>query len=166
MEHWYTLYTKPRKEYTVRDLLQGRGLEHYLPVLRTLARRHGRPCREKPFFPRYLFARLDPEVIPLSTTIWSQGMTGIVSFGGQPAIVPDQVIHWLKMRLAQVNGEDYHDGLPLLPDTRVRLIDGPLAGMEALFDRRLSGADRARVLVQLLGRLTATEVPIHWLKHI
>ena len=165
MEHWYTLYTKPRKEYTVRDLLQGRGIENYLPALKPPGRRRG-ACREKPFFPRYLFARLDLEVIPLSSINWSQGMTGVVAFGGQPAVVPDDVIHWLRARLAQVNGEDYHDGLPLLPDTPVRLIDGPLAGMVALFDRRLSGADRARVLIQLLGRLTATEVPIHWLKHI
>ena len=38
--------------------------------------------------------------------------------------------------------------------------------MEAIFDHRLSGEDRARVLVQLLGQITACEIPLSWLEQI
>jgi transcription antitermination factor NusG len=166
VEHWYTLHTKPRKERMVRDLLSGRGIESYLPMLKPRHRCGSTARCEKPFFPRYLFARLDLQVIPMSSVNWSQGMTSVVSFGGQPAVVPDGVIHWLRARLAQANGEDYHDGLPLVPNTPMRVVEGPLAGMEAIFDRRLSSAGRARVLIQLLGQLTTAELPIDWLRHI
>ncbi len=166
LEHWYTLHTQPRKEHAVRELLQNRGIEAYLPVLPPPRRRPSRPGRERAFFARYLFARLDFSQVPLSSINWLQGMTGVVSFGGEPAEVPDGVIRWLRARLAQADAGEYHRGLVLKPDARLRVTAGPLRGMEAIFERRLSAEDRARVLVQLLGRITACEIPLDWLEQI
>lgn len=165
MAHWYTLHTQPRKEIAVRDLLQYRGIETYLPLLVNLKQRPSRR-RERPFFARYLFARLDLAQVPLSSINYMQGMTSVVSFGGEPAEVPEEVIEWLRKRLDHAEAGDYHRGLPLVPNSRLRVIEGPLKGMEAIFERRLSAQDRARVLIQLLGRITACEIPLEWLAQI
>ena len=160
MEHWYALHTKPRKEHQVHVYLAGRGIQTYLPMLTVASKRSPRRRREEPFFARYLFARVDLSQIPLSSLNWMPGMDRVVSFGGQPAPVPDAVIRWLDRRLGQMDGCVCLGGLPLQPNDRVRIVSGPLRGVEALFDRKLSSEDRARVLVDLLGRLTACEIDL------
>ncbi len=166
MEHWYALQTQRHKECFVRDVLEHRGIEAYLPALPLPGKRAAAQRREQPFFARYLFARLDLSRVALSSIAWCQGMTGVVCFGGQPAIVEDGVIRWLKVRLAQIAGGDLYGGLPFVPDTRLRIVAGPLRGMEAIFERRLSSEDRASVLVQLLGRLTTCDIPLGWLAQV
>ena len=167
MEQWYAVHTKPRKENQVRDYLASRGIETYLPVFPGSARLRRTVLRQEPFFARYLFAHLDLFQVPLSSVNWAPGVTRLVCFGGQPAVVREEVVLWLRHRLARgVNTDHDHKGLPLRPNDRLRVIAGPLRGMEAIFDQRLSADDRARVLVQLLGRLTACEIPLAWLERI
>ncbi len=166
MQHWYAVHTKPRKEAHVREFLEGQGFEVYLPAVEVPSKRRPRQRRAQPFFARYLFVRLDPAVVPLSSVNWAQGVSSVVTFGGEPAIVQDEVVRWLQKRLANLDpGEFFHGPLPQ-PNERVRVMAGPLQGMEAIFDRRLSAEDRARVLIELLGRLTACEVPLEWLERI
>jgi transcriptional antiterminator RfaH len=159
---WYAVHTKPRKERQVRCYLESRGIEAYLPTLPVPSRRRPREAREEPFLARYLFAHLDLRSVPLSSINWSPGVNRVVSFGGEPAVVPDAVIAWLGRRLVR----GYDKGLPLRPNDRLRITAGPLKGLEAIFDRRLSSEDRARVFVEILGRLTSCEVPLAWLERI
>jgi len=163
---WYAVHTKPRKEQQVRISLESRGIETYLPALRVVCNRRSQRVRYEPFFARYLFAHLNLLRVPLSSVNWSPGVDRVVSFGGQPAVVRDELIQWLKDRLAQSETSEYHKGLPLRPNDRLRVTTGPLKGMEAIFDRRLSAEDRARVFIDLLGRLTACEVPLAWLERV
>ncbi|HOG46259.1 MAG TPA: transcription termination/antitermination NusG family protein [Anaerolineae bacterium] len=160
MERWYTLHTKPHKEYLVRDLMAQRGITAYLPLLQHEGR------RAEPFFARYLFVRLDLAQVALSSLDWAPGVTRVVSFGGQPATVPDGVIQWLQDRLAHTNSREFYKRLPLRPNDRLRVVAGPLRGMEALFERRLSGEERARVLVEIMGRLTSCEIAMQWLERV
>ncbi len=166
MEHWYAVHTKPRKEAQVRDFLEGQGLETYLPIIEVPNKRYPREKRALPFFARYLFVHLDSTIVPLSSVNWAQGVTGIVTFGGEPAIVQPDIILWLKRRVSEMDEAGYYNGPLPQPNDRVRVTEGPLQGMEAIFDRRLSSEDRARVLIELLGRLTACEVPLSWLERL
>jgi len=166
MKHWYALHTKPRKEHMVRDLLEDRGIEAYLPVLRATSTQHLRKRRDKPLFTRYLFAHMDLTDVPLSSLNWTPGVTRVVSFGGQPTVVQEEVIHWLKDRLARMDAKDYYRGLPLRAGDRLRVTTGPLKDMEVIFRRRLSSMDRAQVLVDILGRLTACQIGIGCLDRV
>jgi len=166
VEVWYALHTKPRKEYQVRDLLESRGMETYLPVLKVTCKGHLRKRREKPFFARYLFARMDLTSVPLSSVNWAPGVTRVVSFGGQPAVVQDEILQWLKDRLARIDSRDYHQGLPLRRGDRLRVKTGPLKDMEVIFERPLSSEDRAQVLIEMLGRLTACQIDLHCLERM
>jgi transcriptional antiterminator RfaH len=150
---WLALYTKPFKEYKVRNLLSGRGIEVYLPEI-TVQQRSGR--KNKPFFPHYLFARLDPSSGVIADVRWTPGLRYIVRAGNRPVPVPDEVVEHIRRRLAKMGvvrpEERFKEG------DLVRIGRGPLQGLEAIFDRRLSAEGRVRVFLQLVNRLVATEL--------
>jgi transcriptional antiterminator RfaH len=165
-KHWYAVHTKPHQEHTVQDVLVNRGIETYLPVLKPSRIRPPREAHPKPFFPSYLFACLDLTRVPMSSINWTPGVNRLVSFGGQPALVAAEVLHWLKHRLAQIDERDYHHGLPLQPGDRLRLVKGPLKDVEAIFEQRLSSPQRVRVLIEILGRLTPCQINLQDLERI
>jgi len=159
MEHWYALYTKPHKERHVSSLLESRGLETYLPSVPV--RKNDRR-RVKPFFSCYLFARFDPsEAFP--SIQWTPGLRRILSFGGQLAVVPDEVVSSIRKRLAKVDELSYSTHR-FRPGDRVTVTSGPFKDFEAIFDRSLSSRERARVLVEFLGRWTSCEVSLDCLE--
>lgn len=159
---WYAVHTKPHRERQVQAMLQSRGIHTYLPLLAG----HGSGSPGKPFFSCYLFAHLDLQCVALSSINWAPGVNRVVSFGGRPAVVPDEVVDWLQRRLARLDPRDFYRGQPLHPGDRLRVTKGPLKGMEAIFDQRLSAGDRARVFVEILGRLTACQIELRDLERL
>lgn len=166
MRSWYVLHTQPHKERLVRDVVLGRGIQVYLPLVVQASSLRARRRREEPFFARYLFVRFDPQVTPPSSLHWMQGVTRLVSFGGEPAVVPDSVIAWLQERLdAQSRScSPYADTFKA--NDRLRITTGPLAGLEVIFDRRLSSQNRARVFIEFMGRLHACNIPLDSLERV
>ena len=81
---------------------------------------------------------------------WMPGATGLVSFGGQPASMPDAMIWAIRNRVEQINtsGGEQLEGLK--PGDTVVIQGGAFDGYEAIFDRKLSGNERVRVLLTLL----------------
>lgn len=152
MQHWHVLFTKPRKEAQVYEQLTQKEIEGYLPLLPPQGRRRS----PRPLFPRYLFACIDPSSVSPRTVRWLPGLTSIVSFGGEYAVVNDVVIEHIKRRLAEQKEQMRS---PFRRGERVRLpADHPLSGLEATFEQALSGGARARILVEFLGRLAHGEV--------
>lgn len=154
MKHWYALYTKPKKEHQVDALLRGQGIETYLPTVRRKVRRRDRPDRVV-YFPCYLFAHLDFEVTPCSSIAWMPGVRRIVSFGKQPAIVADEMVQLIRRRLESIEETGYHR---LKQGDRVRIQVGPLRDLEAVFDQPLSQESRVRILLDVMGRMTAVDI--------
>lgn len=154
MERWYALYTKPKKEHQVDALLREQGIETYLPTVRRKVRRRDRPDRVV-YFPCYLFALLDFTVVPHSSIAWMPGVRRIVSFGDQPAIVADEIVKLIRRRLDDYEEIGYRR---LRQGDRVRITSGPLRDLEAVFDRPLSAADRVRILLDVVGRMTPVEI--------
>ncbi len=160
---WFALYSKPHKEYFVRDHLGRQGIEVYLPeVSVAYPRRERRPA--KPFFPHYLFARLDPLDARMADLRWTPGLRAVVSANGQPVPVPDDVISLLRQRLATM--APLREREPFREGERVRVTSGPFEGLEAVFDRRLSPQGRARVFLQLISRWVAAELDIEDLQPV
>lgn len=157
MEHWYALYTKPKKEHQVNTYLQGQGIVTYLPTEKRKIRRRDRPD-DVVFFPCYLFARLDLETRPRSSLDWMPGVRRIVSLGDQPAPVPDDLVALIQARLRDKSADKSGGYGEFKPGDRVRIVGGPLHDLDAIFDRPASGAERVRVLLDVMGRLTPVEV--------
>lgn len=154
MDHWYALYTKPKKEYQVDSFLRGKGFETYLPTVARRVRRRDRPSHQV-FFPCYLFARLDLTRVPRSSIDWMPGVRRIVGFGGAPAIVPDEMVNLVRDRLSEY---DENPAGPFRKGDRVRIVSGPLRDLEAVFDSPLSAADRVCILLDVMGRLTPVAI--------
>jgi transcription antitermination factor NusG len=85
---WYALHTRHQHEKMVAQNLASKGFETFLPLYATT---HNWKDRTKalslPLFPSYVFLKggLGRRLHIVTTP----GIHGIVSFGGQPAIIPD-----------------------------------------------------------------------------
>ena len=163
MTAWYALHAKPHKERQVEAMLKARGIHVYFPTIPVPPRR-GRPAF-RAFFPRYLFVQTAIDEVGLWTLHYAPGTAGVVMFGGVPARIDDAVIAALKERLARLqpsnragNGMVDERGEIVEPGDRVAITAGPLADLDAVFERRLSPAGRARVLIHLLQRWTSVEL--------
>jgi len=154
MDRWYALYTKPKKEHQVNTCLRGQGFETYLPTVRRKTPRRDRPERVV-YFPCYLFARLDFTMVPRSSIAWMPGVRGIVSAGDQPVVVADEIVALIRSRL---EGIEMVGSMDLRPGDRVRITSGPLQDLEAVFEQPMSAANRVRILLDVMGRMTPVEI--------
>ena len=157
---WYAMRSKPRKEDSVWEQMLNRGFETYYPRIRVHPV-NPRAKKVKAYFPGYLFVRVDLEEIGLNTFRWMPHSIGLISFDGDPAVVPDHLIHTLQKRVGEINeaGGELFDGLE--PGDKVRISDGPFKGYEAIFNERLPGKERVRVLLELLGNERAVTLELN-----
>jgi len=149
-EQWYALRTKSRKEDIVWRQLQAQEMESFYPRLRVNPV-NPRSKKIKPYFPGYMFVRVDLEQSGLSMFQWMPHAVGLVMFGGEPAYVPDNLIHAIRQKVEAIAaaGGEVLDGLE--PGDSVRIQEGPFSGYEAIFDSRVPGSERVRVLLKLIN---------------
>lgn len=160
MHHWYALHTKPHAERQVSAALDVRGIQTYLPLV-AVWRARRRRVEDQPLFPCYTFAWVDFTSVATSALTWLPGMRQVVNCDGIPIPVPDKVIRYIRSQTSPVAGEEpgrFRRG------DMVRIIDGPLKDLKAVFEQPLSGYERAQVLVSVLGRLSQCELPVDWLE--
>lgn len=163
---WYALRSKPNKEMALWHEIRARGLECFYPYLRV---KPANPrCRSVlPYFPGYLFVYVDLEQIGFSTLQWMPFSLGLVSFGGQPAVIPDPLVNAIRQRVEQVNARGGKQLPGLKPGQGVLISEGPFSGYEAIFDVSLHGTERVRVLLKLLGRKQLPlELPASYIQQI
>ena len=158
MERWYTLYTKPNAEHQVATSLQERRIRTYLPEIEPC--NGGSKRRRAPFFPCYLFMKVDFERVGLSSVRWTPGLRRVVAFDDHPVPLPDEVIDLIQRKL---NGSNAAGGWPahtFHPGEMVRITDGPLQGLLATFEGPSTPADRVRVLLAFLGHASRAHVAV------
>jgi transcription elongation factor/antiterminator RfaH len=156
MENWYVIHCKPYREKQVCDYLVAKGFDTFYPTY-LIQPVDSRPPKSKPFFPRYLFVQADLDESGTSTLNWIPGAVGLVKYGDTPATVPEHIIHQLKARVAEIEAVGGVQAHQIGPGERVHIVRGPLAGCEAIFDLALTGTERVRVLLTILGR----QVKVH-----
>jgi transcriptional antiterminator RfaH len=149
MNNWYVLHSKPRKEALLRERLRIQRIEVYLPSIRVKPV-NPRARKEQPFFPGYLFIHVDLERIPVSELRRIPGATGIVCLGGEPAIVGESLIRTIQHQIESISEPRHQRADPLKSGDWVVINDGPFANYRAMFDCRLPGQARVRVLLELL----------------
>lgn len=166
MYSWLTLNIKQQMEIQVDQFLTAKGVETYLPLVQKyIARRRRKELA--PFFPGYLFARIDLTSSDYLELNWTPGLKNIVKFGGNVARVPDLVIDEIRQRLPQLEKAGYFDKAKKFHSgDLVRIKAGPLKDWDAIFDRNLSKEGRVRVFLETLGRLTACEVDSSWIEKV
>ena len=168
MEHrkkdcWFAVCCKPRQEAVAEENLLRQGFHVYLPRIRIRQRRRGQWIDAvEVLFPRYIFIRVDPVRCNIAPVRSTRGVVGLVRFGVQPAVVPDAVMHALLQREDSSSGL-HQDNRPLFcAEDVIKLVEGPLAGMEGIFAQQ-DGEKRVIVLMELLGKANRISVSRDWI---
>ncbi len=142
---WYALWTRSRHEQVVREQLERKGLETFLPTITRWSRWKDRKKKiARPLFPDYCFARFDTrEQLPV---LKCTGVVSIVSFDSTPAPIPNFEIEGIQ-RLLQ--SEFQYDPCPLIREgMMVEVVHGPLNGV----------VGRLVLAVDLIGQAVSVEV--------
>ena len=157
-ERWFALRVKSRCEKLVATIANNKGFEEFLPVYQSRRRWSDRvKSVEFPLFPGYVFCRLDPQRrMPLLTI---PGVLHFVGIGKVPMPLEDAEVEVIQ---AAVKSGLVTEPWPFLEvGQRVRLEQGPLAGVEGIFVGT-SRQDRLVVSVTLLKRSVAVNMERHW----
>lgn len=153
---WYLIQTKPRQESRAEEHLQRQHFECYQPK-RPLTASNAKA--DEALFPGYLFIRLDRQLdnwYPIRST---RGVARVVSFGGDPTPVKDELIEQLRQRLATPAPPSCSR---FKPGERVQLNGGGFNELEAIFIST-DGDQRSMILLNLLQREQKVRVPSRYL---
>ncbi len=156
---WFCLRSEAKREHVAAANLTTRvSVEVFAPRIRAAhtTRLGASATTTEALFPGYLFARFAyPHQVRhvVSTT----GVSGIVTFGGRPPVVADEVIEHLRREVCLAQGARV---APVLEEgTWVRILSGCfqyIEGRVVHFDPR---SDRVRLLLALLGSEVQVSVP-------
>ena len=133
VSEWLAVQTRPRHEKRVAAEVRARAMEEFLPVHRCRNRwKNGVVADvDLPLFPCYLFVRVSPDermrLLSLPSVI------GFAVTSAHPTAVPQADIEAMQA-LSLVYRAEPHPFLRT--GDRVRLVAGPLAGMEGILTRR------------------------------
>src|SRR5215813_2984141 len=153
---WYVVHTNPKQEERADNNLRAWGVDTLLPKLKTYRFNEftGAPTvHTKPLFPRYIFAKFNARK-QLAKISFTRGVHYVVSFGGQPVSVDEDIIQIVKARMDQTGFVKLGDELK--QGDRVVIKAGPLREFEGIFERRLKDNERITVLLTTIsyqGRL-------------
>jgi transcription antitermination factor NusG len=152
--HWYAAYICANHEKRVRQQLEQRSVEAFLPVYETVRRWKDRRMRlQLPLFPGYVFVRL-----PLADrlrVLQIPSVVRLVGFDGHPVALPDQEIEALKEGLSSgVRAQPY----PFVTVGRhVKIKSGPFEGRQGILLRR-KGNLRVVISIELIMRSMVLDI--------
>lgn len=151
---WYAIWTRSRHEQVVRQQLERKGIEVFLPTVLRWSRWKDRKKQVAwPLFPGYCFARFSSD--ERARVLKSAGAVTIVSFDGRPAPIPEAELTGIRQL---VTSDLHYDPCPLIREgDKVEVTHGPLKGIVGYLSRKGSHA-RLVLAVDLIGQGVSVEV--------
>jgi transcription antitermination factor NusG len=143
---WAVVQTEAQREHAVRLLLMRRQYETYFPRIKVRQ-------RIVPLFPSYLFVRLISR--QWYGVMWTPHVIRLLMAGDRPAQLSEDVVNEIRKR--------EHNGLVKLPSRQfrkgqnVQITRGSFKGYIGLYEG-ISGKDRQRILLELLGQTVPVEL--------
>jgi len=108
MPKWFAIYTKPRWEKKVNQLLTDKGVECYCPLNKVKRKWSDRTKTvEEPLFKSYVFVKVTEE--ERTKVRLTNGVVNFVYWNGKPAIVREKEIQTIKLFL------DEHENVQVRP---------------------------------------------------
>jgi transcription termination/antitermination protein NusG len=155
---WFAIWTNSHCEERVREQLDGKGFRTFLPTVRDWSRRAGiRRVVVRPMFPSYLFVqhRID-----------KRSYVEIMKTKGLVRILGERWDRLEAIPSAEVDAirRVVDSPLPVMPHPylqqgqRVRIVDGPLSGIQGILVRSRPERGLLVLTVDLLRRSVAVEV--------
>lgn len=155
---WHALWTHSNCEQLVHDSLVPRGYQVFLPRVQTWNRRGAtRKLAAVPMFPGYLFVKHHMDKSSCAELLKTRGLVRILGERwDRLSTIPDNEIESVR----RIAGAD----LPVLPypylkeGQRMRILHGPLAGVEGIFVRGEPNNGLLVLSVELLHRSVAVKL--------
>lgn len=125
---WLAVYTRPRWEKKVNQLLAEKGVERYCPLNKVRRKWSDRiKIVEEPLFKSYVFVKVNEE--DRSDIRMTPGVINFVYWQGKPAVIKEKEITAIKRFL------DEYENVELKPinvkvNERVKITKGPLMDLE------------------------------------
>lgn len=125
---WLAVYTRPRWEKKVNQLLAEKGVERYCPLNKVRRKWSDRiKVVEEPLFKSYVFVKVNEE--DRSDIRMTPGVINFVYWQGKPAVIKEKEITAIKRFL------DEYENVELKPinvkvNERVKITKGPLMDLE------------------------------------
>ena len=151
---WFALWTRSRHEQVVREQLERKQIEVFLPTITKWSRWKDRKKKiDWPLFPGYCFARFDVrDPLPI---LKCTGVVNIVSFEGHAAPIPEFELDSIR-RL--ITTDLAFDPVPLIKEgSMVEVVHGPLKGVVG---RLVQKKEKARLVlsVDLIGQAVSVDI--------
>ena len=163
---WYAIYTKPKQEDRADSNLRAWDVETFTPKIRE---RSLNPFTGKPhfitklLFSRYIFARFRAGQL-LHKVAFTRGVQSVVSFGGRPTPVADELIAHIQSRCGEdgfiTMGETFH------PGDKVVINGGYFKGFAGIFEEGGNDQDRVAILLTTIDYQMRVQIDKGWLKKV
>ena len=135
MKKWFVFYTKSRHEKKVLELLTRQGFEAFLPMQKVMKQWSDRKKKvEVPLFNSYIFVRDTEDRIPL--ILQTPGISWNIRHNDKPAVLHDKEYDLIQRFLSSGLFLEASSQSHLEPGDRVRIVDGPLRGVEGHLIKR------------------------------
>ncbi|HEV7622230.1 MAG TPA: UpxY family transcription antiterminator [Flavisolibacter sp.] len=125
---WHAIYTRPRWEKKVSNLLIQKGIESYCPLNKVRRKWSDRiKLIEEPLFKSYVFVKINEE--RKTDVRMTNGVVNFVYWDGKPALIKDKEIQIIKRFLDEYEDVEVRK-IDFEPEDRVLIIAGPMMEKE------------------------------------
>jgi transcription termination/antitermination protein NusG len=153
--HWFALQTRSRHEKIVRNQLDMRNIEHFLPTMKRVSQWTDRKKQiEMPLFAGYCFAKFSSS--DRLSVLQLEGVVRVVGSGGRPESIPDDEIESLRKLLS--SSSEYICHPYFREGMLVEVISGPLKGIQGRLVRESRHCSRLVLSITLIQRAIAVEI--------
>ena len=140
---WLAVYTKPRWEKKIDQLIKDRGIESYCPLNKVHRKWSDRmKLVEEPLFKSYVFVHVNSEEEKIVR--WINGVLNFVYWLGKPAVIKPADIERIKRFLKEYQDVEAHL-MELPPNSQVIITAGVFMDKEA----RIIKAGKKRVELEI-----------------
>lgn len=153
---WFVVHTQPHNEIRAAANLAQQEFQTFCPSERRTVR-HARKTKTvlAPLFPSYIFVQLDLAFDQWRSINGTRGVDRIITYGDQPAPVPQGIVEDLRRRTAGDGAMDWTTTMKV--GDKVVISDGPFAKFIGTLEH-LDSSGRVQVLLDLLGRAVRVSV--------
>lgn len=153
---WYVIQTHCRTETKVQMALQRKGLEVFLPQMIVPRMRRGRKVMVNlPLFQSYLFVHTHLDVAVFHQIIKVDGVVRLLGNGAPTSVSPEQIE---SIRTIVAGERHYYPWRYIEKGKKVRVVDGPLAGVVGTLVASKDKQRRLVLAVELFQRSVAVEL--------
>ena len=162
LKNWIVVRSKPRSEKIAYAQLKEKGVETYLPLLKERRKWSDRKkWVEFPLFSSYLFAKI--EIKNSIFVLQTHGVSSLVKFGEEIAIVQDEVVNAIKLAIDggyQLTPAEY-----FIAGNAVEVIEGPMRGVKGIV-AQLKGKDRLVIKIDAIQQALSIDIDTRFIKNI